>query len=153
MKKDREYYEGLDKRTNEYKEWKAGLHSTEGIEPKEPIGLGDVVEKITKATGIKSAVKWLNGGEDCGACEERKRKLNELRFRRKPLPLNEVEYEYLKELYESGRSVSRPTLERLVEIECRLFSKRYSGPICGNCGDAQRIIKDMKEIYKAYEES
>ena len=37
-------------------------------------GLGDVVEKITEATGIKKAVKFL-AGEDCG-CTERKEKMN-----------------------------------------------------------------------------
>jgi len=151
MEKDRKYYEGLDKRTNEYKEWKAEQEAN--LIEDEPMGLGDVVEKITEATGIKKAVKWLNGGEDCGACEERKRKLNALRFRRKPLPLNEGEYLFLKGLFESKRAVSRPDLERLVDIECRLFSKRYSGPICGNCGDAQRIIRDMEEIYNNYAEA
>ena len=34
-------------------------------------GLGDTVEKITEATGIKKAVKFI-AGEDCG-CNERKR--------------------------------------------------------------------------------
>tara|TARA_R110000796_G_scaffold50828_2_gene119842 strand:+ start:150 stop:335 length:186 start_codon:yes stop_codon:yes gene_type:complete len=37
-------------------------------------GLGDSVEKITKATGIKSFVNKLLG-KDCG-CKERKEKLN-----------------------------------------------------------------------------
>lgn len=36
-------------------------------------GLGDTVEKITKATGIKSLFEKLHG--DCG-CEKRKEKLN-----------------------------------------------------------------------------
>jgi len=39
-------------------------------------GLGDTIEKITEATGIKKVVKWL-AGDDCG-CEERKEKLNKL---------------------------------------------------------------------------
>jgi hypothetical protein len=145
MEKDKEYYEGLDKRTNEYKEWKAKFNEENSS------GLGDMVEKITKATGIKKAVEFI-AGEDCG-CEERKERLNNLRFRRTPKCLNESEYYFLKDLYESKRPVSRPDLERLVDIECRIFSKRYSGPICGNCGDAQRIIRDMKEIFENYEES
>ena len=37
-------------------------------------GLGDTVEKITKATGIKSLFDTVTGG-DCG-CKERKEKLN-----------------------------------------------------------------------------
>ena len=39
-------------------------------------GLGDTVEKITKATGIDKVAKFILG-EDCG-CEERKQKLNKL---------------------------------------------------------------------------
>ena len=39
-------------------------------------GLGDQIEKITEATGIKKLVKWAFG-EDCG-CDQRKEKLNKL---------------------------------------------------------------------------
>ena len=39
-------------------------------------GLGDTIEKVTEATGIKKVVKWL-AGEDCG-CDARKEKLNKL---------------------------------------------------------------------------
>jgi len=37
--------------------------------------LGDVIEKITKATGIKAVVDKISG-KDCG-CNKRKQKLNE----------------------------------------------------------------------------
>ena len=42
-------------------------------------GLGDSIEKVTKATGIKSFVDKVNKvlGKDCG-CKERKKKLNKL---------------------------------------------------------------------------
>ena len=65
MEKNEEYYLGLDKRSKEYKDWKK----------QQPVeGLGDVIEKVTEATGIKKAIKWL-AGDDCG-CDERKEKLN-----------------------------------------------------------------------------
>ena len=50
-----------DKRTKEYKEWKANHE-------KACNGLGDQVEKITKATGIKKAVDTVFDklGKDCG---------------------------------------------------------------------------------------
>ncbi len=38
-------------------------------------GLGDLVDKITTKTGVKTAVKLIN--EDCG-CDKRKERLNEL---------------------------------------------------------------------------
>ena len=64
-----------DKRSKEYREWKKNhANASEG--------LGDTVEKITKATGIKKAVKFL-AGEDCG-CDERKEKLNEMFRYKKP---------------------------------------------------------------------
>jgi hypothetical protein len=42
-------------------------------------GLGDTIEKITTATGIKAVVNKISEatGGDCG-CEARKKKLNEL---------------------------------------------------------------------------
>ena len=40
-------------------------------------GLGDTIEKITKATGIKKVVNKITGKKDCG-CGKRKEKLNEI---------------------------------------------------------------------------
>jgi len=44
-------------------------------------GLGDTIDKITTATGVKTLVKAVNkavtGDEDCG-CEERRKALNEM---------------------------------------------------------------------------
>ena len=45
-----------------------------------PKGLGDSIEKITKATGIKKIVDTVNnlrGVKDCG-CNKRKKQLNKL---------------------------------------------------------------------------
>ena len=67
MEKNEEYYLGLDKRSKEYKDWKK----------QQPVeGLGDVIEKVTEATGIKKAIKWL-AGDDCG-CEEGVRKIERI---------------------------------------------------------------------------
>ena len=38
-------------------------------------GLGDSIEKITKATGIKKVVDKITGDKDCG-CNKRKEALN-----------------------------------------------------------------------------
>jgi len=40
-------------------------------------GLGDTIEKITKATGIKRVVDKITGEKDCG-CKKRKEKLNKM---------------------------------------------------------------------------
>jgi hypothetical protein len=51
----------------------------EPIETVQSAGLGDTIEKITKATGIKAAVELFSSvtGLDCG-CDERKETLNKL---------------------------------------------------------------------------
>lgn len=72
--------EPKDKRTKEYKQWKANLEKD--IQNKSAYideGLGDKIEKITTKTGIKKVVKKVFG-DDCG-CNERKEKLNKRRFR------------------------------------------------------------------------
>ena len=84
-----------DKRTKAFKEWaKNHAQASEG--------LGDTVQKITTATGIKKAVKWI-AGDDCG-CDERKDKLNKLFPRRKPECLTEDEFNYLQEKFENRKS-------------------------------------------------
>ena len=46
---------------------------------KKSIGLGDTIEKITKATGIKTIVDTVSKatGKDCG-CNKRKETLNKI---------------------------------------------------------------------------
>ena len=91
-------YKG-DKRTKEYKQWKKNHEA--GIS-----GLGDVVEKITTATGIKKAVKFL-ANEDCG-CDERKEKLNKLFPRQKPECFTEQEYDLVKIAIETNKNKFTP---------------------------------------------
>ena len=43
------------------------------------LGLGDLVEKFTIATGIKYLVKKIYGEKDCG-CQRRKEKLNKIKL-------------------------------------------------------------------------
>ena len=63
--------------------------------PRKAKGLGDTIEQITEATGIKKLVKFV-AGEDCG-CDERKKKLNEWFPYRQPECLTEEEYNWLTE--------------------------------------------------------
>jgi len=75
-----------DKRTKAYKDWKAN-------QEKASEGLGDTIAKVTEATGIKKAVKFI-AGEDCG-CDERQERLNRIFKYNKPECLNEDEYNYI----------------------------------------------------------
>ena len=77
MIKDETYYANLDKRTNEYKDWKKSQDIEPHKEAEQPSrGLGDTIEKIAKATGIDKAVKFI-AGDDCG-CDKRKDTLNRI---------------------------------------------------------------------------
>ena len=92
--------EPKDKRTKAYKEWKKNFDAVQETKSK---GLGDDIEKITEATGIKKLVKFI-AGEDCG-CDARKEKLNKI-FRHNKLEcLTEDEYDYLTEFFAKNKNV------------------------------------------------
>ena len=82
-----------------------------------PKGLGDTIDRITTATGIKKAVKFL-AGEDCG-CDQRKKVLNKKFRYKKPECLLEYEYDFISEIIESG--VGR------LESEWSRFTTGFSG--------------------------
>ena len=114
-----------------------------------PTGLGDVVEAITEVTGIKKAVKFL-AGEDCG-CDERKEKMNKLRFRKQPLCLNESEYSFLSSFFSNydGR-VDQSANYELAKIYARIFEKRGVQPTsCSSC--IKQRVKDLREVFDTYE--
>lgn len=139
-----EYYESLDKRTKEYKEW-AKYH-------KQSRGLGDDIEKITKATGIKAAVDFIfdKAGKDCG-CDKRKEKLNKLfpHRRKAPLCLEEPEYNFIKNI--SGR-LTGGTRKRMAEIHARIFEHKYFEPCTCSPVRWQEWTNDLKNAAKAYDQ-
>ena len=105
-------------------------------------GLGDDIEKITKATGI-----------DCG-WDARKEKLNKLFPRRtQPLCLEESEYNTLKEFFGSfnGREVKEEWQEPLSRVHARVFQHKYYIPCSCNPREWSQHIADLKKIYGEYE--
>lgn len=123
--KTNDYYQALDKRTKEYKDWKAAQEAA-------PSGLGDTIEKITEATGIKSAVKFL-AGEDCG-CDQRKEKLNKVFRYNKPECLTEDEYNFLvSEMSLTKNVVSVDTQKRITKIYNRVFHQNRQPTSCSSC--------------------
>lgn len=128
-----------DKRSKEYKEWKKNhANASEG--------LGDTVEKITKATGIKKAVKFL-AGEDCG-CNERKEKLNEIFRYRKPECLSESEFDLIKMAVDAKKNKFTPDEQDLFKnIYERIFKVKVE---CTPCSFAKVIWKDLTEVYNQY---
>jgi len=130
-----------DKRTKAYKEWKAKYDSA-------PKGLGDTVEKITTATGIKKAVKFL-AGEDCG-CNERKEILNKKFKYKKPECFTEEEYNFMSRIIETGvNRLSHSDSRTMLDIYNRVFDDKRQSTSCSSCF-RNSIFKPLKVLYGTY---
>jgi hypothetical protein len=132
-----------DKRTKRYKEWVARYESQSD-------GLGDTVEKITEATGIKKMVKFI-AGEDCG-CDDRKSKLNHLFPYYKPNCFTEDEFDILHGIF-SQKSWETKTLtagrvKELYGIYNRVFNTADEVSGCGSCVKGR--LKKLERLYKEY---
>lgn len=136
--------EPKDKRTKAYKEWKKNFDAEQEKKSK---GLGDDIEKITEATGIKKLVKFI-AGEDCG-CDERKDKLNKI-FRHNKLEcLNEEEYDYLIEFFAKNKNVlNNQEIKKLYEISNRVFNKKNKPSSCSSC--IRTTVLRLKKLVDAY---
>ena len=128
-----------DKRTKAYKEWaKKHAQASEG--------LGDTVEKITTAIGIKKAVKWL-AGEDCG-CQERQKKMNEIWRYKKPECLNEQEFELIKMAVDTKKNTfTSQEQEQYKQIYERVFKVKVE---CTPCSFRSTVWKDLISLYNQY---
>lgn len=110
-------------------------------------GLGDTVEKITEATGIKKLVHFI-AGEDCG-CEERKEKLNKLFPYQNPECLTEDEHTYLTGLFSTKiTAVSHDTQSKLIAIYNRVFHAKKKHSSCSPCVNS--LINQLRKVYDEY---
>ena len=126
-----------------YKKWK------ESFNKENTIGLGDLVEKVTEATGIKKAVKFI-AGEDCG-CEERKQKMNSIPLlkRRDVNCLTEEEYAYLTDWFgKKVNVVKQADQNKLLAIYNRVFNQRRERTSCGSC--IKTMIDELKVLFNQY---
>jgi len=111
-------------------------------------GLGDTIEQITTATGIKKLVKFI-AGEDCG-CDERKEKLNKIFPYFKPNCLEEEEYNYLTDFFNNRKNSIKPSEQtQLLKIYNRALNQKQESITCADCW--REIIKKIKTLYDAYE--
>ena len=131
-----------DKRSKAYKEWKKN-HA------KSSEGLGDTVEKITKATGIKKAVDTVfqKLEKSCG-CDERKKKRHELFRYRKPECLTESEFDLIKTAVDTNKNKFTPSeQEEYKNIYERIFKVKVE---CTPCSFAKVVWKDLLAVYNQY---
>lgn len=132
-----------DKRTKRFKEWYERYHNASE-------GVGDTVEKITEATGIKKAVKFI-AGEDCG-CDDRKEKLNHLFPYYKPNCFTEDEFDVLTELFSKKnwetKTITAGEVKELYVIYNRVFNTEDVASGCGSCVKGR--LKKLERLYKEY---
>ena len=137
--------EPKDKRTKAYKDWKKNFDAKNQNKSK---GLGDDIEKITEATGIKKVVK-LAFGEDCG-CDERKEKLNKLFKYKQPECFTEEEYKYLNFVFNTkGSVISADKVSRLINIYNRVFDAKQRPTGCSSCF-VSNVYNPLKILYENY---
>lgn len=129
-----------DKRTKAYKAWVKNHEQASA-------GVGDTVQKITKATGIEKAVKFI-AGEDCG-CDERKDKLNHIFPYQKPNCLTEDEFNYLAERVGKLNQVTPEEQRKLLDIYNRVFNDSAEMTNCGTCF-LNNVWKKLERVYKEY---
>jgi hypothetical protein len=143
------YYDNMDKRTREYKDWKE-LKEVQLAET--PKGLGDTIESVANATGITKVVKKFFG-EDCG-CGDRKDALNA------SLPygivaincIEEDDYNYLKSFFAVERTrIDATAQNRMVDIYNHVFDQRMVTPSgCPSCSQ-KGFIKAINKLHKYYD--
>jgi hypothetical protein len=114
-------------------------------------GLGDTIEQITEATGIKAAVEMFSKatGLDCG-CDERKEKLNQLfSYNRNINCLTQKDYNSLTELIDPKKNTL--TIEEqntIAEIYYNVFNYRLQLSSCGSCWAGK--IQELRKVYNEY---
>jgi|TARA_R110002167_G_C12592040_1_gene644316 hypothetical protein len=109
-------------------------------------GLGDSIERITKATGIKAVVDKVSEltGIDC-KCEERKEALNKL-------------YPYSRQFTEDEMKIYEQVLPRIhdritaqdqaimVKLYNKVFNANKKPSSCGSC--VQGTLKKLEAVYQ-----
>jgi len=114
-------------------------------------GLGDTIEKVTEATGIKKAVKAVFG-EDCG-CDARKEWLNKkFPYSKQPECLNEEEIEYLSSGVLRKSSLNHDQRVRIAEIHARVFNHKFDVPCTCSPKIWMQWIRELKEVLDATKE-
>jgi hypothetical protein len=111
-------------------------------------GLGDTIEKITTATGIKTVVDKISEvtGIDCG-CDARKEKLNNLiPYHKKVECINETDMQYLNSFFERNpETITIKTQNELKAIYKNIFNVTIADTSCTDCW--RGYISDIRRVY------
>lgn len=115
---------------------------------RKPKGLGDTIEQITTATGIKAVVEKVSEltGIDCG-CEERREKLNALWSYRQPKCLSETSIEWLNPFLKNKPEQLTILLQnKLKSIYKEVFDIDFASTNCASCW--RDMIREIERVYE-----
>jgi len=115
---------------------------------RKPKGLGDTIEQITTATGIKAVVEKVSEltGIDCG-CEERREKLNALWSYRQPKCLSETSIEWLNSFLKNKPEQLTIILQnKLKSIYKEVFDIDFASTNCASCW--RDMIREIERVYE-----
>ena len=153
-KKDLKEYKG-DRRSKAFRDMKESFAAQSDTNtPKDSIrGLGDVIEVITKVTGIKALVKAV-AGEFCG-CEERREMLNNLlpRGRKQVRGMTKeehTEYGSFIDTRKAGR-LEKEEVQYLFSMYTKIYNRKWAKVRCTQCALAGRVKEAMADLDRAYE--
>ena len=111
-----------------------------------PKGLGDTIEQITEATGIKAVVKAI-AGDDCG-CDDRRDALNKLFPYKKVQPecLEPEEIEYLSTGILRKRTLKYEDREQIATIHARVFNHKFDIPCTCSPKIWMQWMRELQEL-------
>ena len=120
---------------------------------RKPKGLGDTVEQITTATGIKAVVKAVSKatGIDCG-CDGRKEVLNKLWSYRKPNCLIQEDIEFLLPYFQFKKETLTPKEQwRIKDIYKAVFNEVIQDSNCASCW--RDTLNDLRKVYQTQQDA
>lgn len=114
-------------------------------------GLGDTIEKVTEATGIKKAVEAVSDalGVDCG-CEKRKEWLNErFRYRKVDCMTAEQAATWTSVAIDQAH-LTHKMRNHIADVHADLFNHPVEHPCTCSPSEWKRFITEIDELYQAY---
>ena len=108
-------------------------------------GLGDTIERITKATGIDKVAKAVLG-DDCG-CDERKKKLNQMFPYNKVRQFTEDELKIYEEVLPrlKGGTITGQDQSTLIRLYNKVFNSNKQPSSCSSC--VQQTLAKLAKVY------
>jgi hypothetical protein len=120
---------------------------------RKPKGLGDTVEQITTATGIKAVVDAVSNatGINCG-CDARKEFLNKIWSYRKPNCLNDEDIEFLLPYFQFKKETLTPKEQwRIKDIYKAVFNEVIQDSNCASCW--RDTLNDLRKVYETQQDA